>query len=262
MRKIDNLGLILCDLQSELFEESHKLNCSSEVFIRRFMNSNIVKEFDKEAILDDTLTKDDIFDALEEEYGISNYGSIKYTKEELYWIGHIYRYFSYTYELPSKKVYKIIKPKELRSLYQSYHTFDTEFALERILEAKKIDVNIDYTEKMLELLRKKINNQNTYYITVEDKDFDKNKEKKRNIEFMVDKEIKVKDVIVYKNNANKESFKTRVVDIYFFNNYEELYNAHKKLIKEYEEKINIILQKYSEEINKYGISMIEVEEIK
>lgn len=80
---------------------------------------------------------------------------------------------------------------------------------------------------------------------------------------MLDSEVKVKDVIIYKNKDNKESFKTRVIDIYFFNNYEELYNAHKKLIQEDEEKLNKILQKYSkEEINEQGISMIKVEEIK
>lgn len=52
---------------------------------------------------------------------------------------------------------------------------------------------------------------------------------------MLESGVKVKGVIIYKNKDNKESFKTRVVDIYFFNNYEELYNAHKKLIQEDEE---------------------------
>ena len=66
------------------------------------------------------------------------YGSVKYTKNELYWIGYIYRYYSYTYELTSRQVYKKVKPKELRGLFLPYHTMDLEQALERILEAKHL----------------------------------------------------------------------------------------------------------------------------
>ena len=78
MRTIDNDGLILCDLQSELFENSLILDCSSEIFIRRFMNSKIVKRFDSTQILDDTLTISNIYEHLVNEYGESSYGSTKY----------------------------------------------------------------------------------------------------------------------------------------------------------------------------------------
>ena len=108
MKTIDNNGLILCDIQSELFENSMNLDCSSEIFIRRFMNSSIVKKFDSTQLLDDTLTINDIFEELTNEYGDSMYGSVKYSKNELYWIGHFYRYFCYTYEISSKQAYKII----------------------------------------------------------------------------------------------------------------------------------------------------------
>jgi hypothetical protein len=80
----------------------------------------------------------DAIQRIEEEYGHSKYGSVKYTKNELYWIGYIYRYYSYTYELSSVHVYKIVKPKELRSLFLPYHTMDPAQAIERILEAKNL----------------------------------------------------------------------------------------------------------------------------
>lgn len=48
----------------------------------------------------------------------------------------MYRYFSYTYDYSSSKVYKIVKPKELRGLFLPYHTMDTAAVIERILEAK------------------------------------------------------------------------------------------------------------------------------
>lgn len=59
----------------------------------------------------------------------------------MFWIGYIYRYFSYTYQKTSKQVYKIIKPKELRGLFLPYHTMDPAQAIERILEAKGLPVN-------------------------------------------------------------------------------------------------------------------------
>lgn len=60
---------------------------------------------------------------------------------EMYWIGYIYRYFAATYDLASPKVYKIVKPKELRGLFLPYHTLDAAQAIERILEAKGLLIN-------------------------------------------------------------------------------------------------------------------------
>ena len=40
------------------------------------------------------------------------------------------------HELSSAQVYKIVKPKELRGLFLTYHTMDPAQAIERILEAK------------------------------------------------------------------------------------------------------------------------------
>lgn len=141
MRQIDRDGLLLCKIQGNLFEESlSKTDCSSEVFIRRYMNSNVVKELDSLSFLDDTKTTDNIFEELNKEYGVSTYGKSRFNKEALYWMGYIYRYFSYTYDLSSKQVYKIIKPKELNEVYLPYHTFDPKFAIERILEEKNISL--------------------------------------------------------------------------------------------------------------------------
>ena len=44
-------------------------------------------------------------------------------------------------EKSSSQVYKIIKPKELRELFFSYHTMDPSQAIERILEAKGYPIN-------------------------------------------------------------------------------------------------------------------------
>ena len=39
---------------------------------------------------------------------------------EIYWIGYLYRYFAFIYEISSVQVYKIVKPKELRGLFLPY----------------------------------------------------------------------------------------------------------------------------------------------
>lgn len=150
MRKIDHDGLLLCKIQGSIFENSlKKTSTSSEIFIRRFMFSNIAKEFDSKAYLDSSITKDEVFELIDDEYGESSYGKNKYSGDALYWIGYLYRYFSYTYELTSKQVYRYVKPKELNGLYLAYHSFDCAQAIERILEAKNISFDADEQNKRL-----------------------------------------------------------------------------------------------------------------
>ena len=162
MKKIGRDGLLLCELQATAFENSiDKMDSSSEIFIRRFMKSNIAKRMDDESILESNLQANDILQLVDEEYGVSHYGTVKYTHNEMYWIGYLYRYFAFTYELSSVQVYKIVKPKELRGLFLPYHTMDPAQAVERILEAKGMILNDDRElERQYEIF-KKIRSQTT-----------------------------------------------------------------------------------------------------
>lgn len=156
VKKIDNDGLLLCKIQAETFEKSiDKMNSSSEIFIRRFMKSRIAVRMDNKSILDSNIQSNDILQLVDEEYGPTDYGSVKYSHDEMYWIGYVYRYFSYTYDLLSSQVYKIIKPKELRGLFLPYHTLDPSQAIERILEAKGLllDEN-DELNRQYEIFKK------------------------------------------------------------------------------------------------------------
>ncbi len=102
----------------------------------------------------------DILKLIDEEYGKSEYGSVKYSLDELYWIGYIYRYYAYTYDKTSKQVYKIVKPKELRDLFLPYHTMDPAQAIDRILEAKGLVNTDDYEERRQFEIFKKIRKTN------------------------------------------------------------------------------------------------------
>ena len=163
MRKITNDGLLLCKIQAETFEKSiDKMDTSSEIFVRRFMRSSIVKQLDNEAILATNLQANDILDFINEEYGVSNYGSVKYSKDEMYWIGYIYRYFAYTYEWTSSRIYKNIKPKELRGVYLPYQTLDPSQAIERILEAKGLPTNEEEELQRQYAIFRRIRNEAKY----------------------------------------------------------------------------------------------------
>ena len=157
MIKLDRDGLSLCKIQGELFEKSiTNVTTSSSIFIRRFMNSMVAKEFDSKDFLNETTSINDIYRSLEEEFGKSEYGSIKFNSEVMFWIGYIYRYFSYTYNLNSKQVYKIIKPNELNELYYVYHTFDCANAIERVLEEKGISFEKEQlNDRLLAMIRSK-----------------------------------------------------------------------------------------------------------
>lgn len=154
MRAFDETGLKLSRMQAELFVLSAtKLECSSPIFLRRFMLSKVAARMDQDGFLYESCTVDGILQEIEEEFGATNYGKEKYSTEELYWIGYLYRYWCYTYEKSSKQVYKLMKPKELRGLYYPYHSLDPAQAIERILESKNLGEE-DLTQKGVEILRR------------------------------------------------------------------------------------------------------------
>lgn len=159
MKKIDEMGLKLCKIQADVFAESvSKTDCSSLVFLRRFLYSSVAKRMDVGGFLFEACDIDEIFREIDAEFGESSYGKEKLAVEELYWIGYIYRYWCYTYEKTSKQIYKIIKPKELRDLYYPYHSLDPAQAIDRILEAKGLREE-DMTQKGVQIFRELLNRE-------------------------------------------------------------------------------------------------------
>lgn len=154
MRDFDKDGRCLCEMQGQIFEESvTKYDTSSAIFIRRFMKSELAASMDDPAFLDRPLNVNDAYDLLDSEYGKSTYGKEKYSGDEMFWIGYIYRYWSYTYEWPSKKIYRVINGPELRSVYYPYHSLDPAKAISRILESKQVLYKTDNIELGVKMLR-------------------------------------------------------------------------------------------------------------
>ena len=157
MKDIDSLGLQLCKMQGDLFVASKRATGGSAVFIRRFMNSAVAKRMDDGTIAFSAEDKGALLAEIAAEYNNKEYGKEKYADEELYWIGYLYRYWSYCAETTSKCIYKTIGAREMRELYYPYHSLDPKQAIERIKEAKNA-VREDEVEDGVKILRRIIHN--------------------------------------------------------------------------------------------------------
>ena len=159
MKKLSAQDLEACRFQGSLFEASAELcDCSSPIFVRRFMNSELARRFDEHPALAESSTKQSLVDELDEEYGSSTYGTVRYGPEILYWMGYLYRYWNIAYGTPSKQIYKVVQARELSELYYPYHSLDPTQAIERICEAKSLEPeeahpSDGYIEEGVKLLR-------------------------------------------------------------------------------------------------------------
>ena len=134
MRQLDNIGNKLCEYQADLFEHSAKYtDCSSLVFVRQFMISDIACRMDKGAFVFESLDLPACLDELSKEKKLTQ-GKEKYPGYILRWIGYMYRYIAYTRNLPSRYLFLKVKTKKMYSLYEAYHSLDPEAAAIRILE--------------------------------------------------------------------------------------------------------------------------------
>lgn len=130
-REFNSDGLLLCKIQVQIFENSvDKMKCDSETFVKNFMNSEIVKMLDSEGILETNYQWRDVLDFFNDEFIVGDFEEVKYSKYEMYWIGHLYRYYSFIYMLSSDLIYRIAKPNDLRGLCLSEYTLNSSHILE------------------------------------------------------------------------------------------------------------------------------------
>lgn len=152
MRKMTNNGLLLCKIQADLFANYASFtHCSPYVFIRRFLFSDLAKRFDDTTVLLDSSSNQTFIDEIDEQFGKTTFGGGKsINREVMYWIGYVYRYWAYTYEIPSSELFGKVQPKILEKRYELYHSMDVEYLIERIIEEEHIDLMT--TKQLLDLL--------------------------------------------------------------------------------------------------------------
>ena len=76
MREFDYNGFLLTEYQAKLFEKSVDLNCSSPVFLRRFLHSDLVNILDEN---DSTILPLDVNEGIKSIMG--QFGDTSYEKK-------------------------------------------------------------------------------------------------------------------------------------------------------------------------------------
>lgn len=123
----------LCDIQGRLFERSLAHGFDSCDFICKFMNSDVALHLDLKFDFFQWAGEAYLLDALCDEVRIEK-TERTFSKDALYWAGYVYRYWHYYKNLSSKEIYKIADAKTMAQVYLSYHTLDTEMAIDRLCE--------------------------------------------------------------------------------------------------------------------------------
>lgn len=142
MRKFDHDGLLLSEYQGKLFEKSTELNCSSPVFIRRFLHSDLLEKLDNENVQLLSLDVNEGINSILEQFGDTTYGKERYSASALFWMGYMYRYIAYTREQSTSYVMELFKHKQMNDVYYSYHTQDPEWCIRSLLELNNLSEEI------------------------------------------------------------------------------------------------------------------------
>ena len=134
MKTFDHDGLLLAEYQGKIFEKSTELRCSTAVFLRRFLHSDLLKKMDLNDVTSLSLDVNEGMESIQDQFGESDYGKNKYSKSAMFWIGYIYRYLSYTRGVTTKFVMRLFPYKQLNDVYYSFHTQDPEWCVHSLLE--------------------------------------------------------------------------------------------------------------------------------
>lgn len=142
MREFDHNGLLLAEFQGKLFEKSAEMNCSSPIFIRRFLHSKLLKNLDSENNSSISLDVNEGILSILEQFGNSSYGKEKYSKNALFWMGYLYRYIAYTREQETAYIMDLFKHKQMNAVYYSFHTQDPEWCISSLLDLNNLSDDI------------------------------------------------------------------------------------------------------------------------
>lgn len=135
---MNELQLKMCDIQGRLFELSADKNYGSANFVKVFMASEVAKA------LDSTYNR---MQWAGEEYLLEEIGTIAgdkleksgeiYSKDILYWMGYLYRFWHYYTSEDSAKIYKQAPVGTMKRNYVMFHTMAPELAVEDLKEIYK-----------------------------------------------------------------------------------------------------------------------------
>ena len=132
---MNELQLKLCDIQGRLFELSAEKRYNSAAFVKAFMSSNTAKELDSKYNRMQWAGEEYLLEEVVSAAGdaLTSDGEI-FSKDILYWIGYIYRYWHYYSGEDSAKIYKQAPVETMKRNYMIFHTMDPVLAIEDLKE--------------------------------------------------------------------------------------------------------------------------------
>lgn len=156
MRQFDHNGLLMAEYQGKLFEKSEEMNCSSPIFIRRFLHSNLLNNLDNDSSV--AFDVNEGIQSIIEQFGDSSYGKEKYSRASLFWMGYMYRYIAYTREQATSYVMKLFSHKQMNDVYYVYHTQDPEWCIESLLNLNNLSGSVfDNNSRLKNIIKEKQN---------------------------------------------------------------------------------------------------------
>lgn len=133
---MNELQLKMCDVQGRLFELSADRKYSSSAFIKAFMTSSVAKSLDSKFNHMQWAGEEYLLDEIVSSVGseVFSKGGAILSKDVLYWIGYIYRYWHYYTGEESSKIYKQAPVETMKRNYMIFHTMDPVVAIEDLKE--------------------------------------------------------------------------------------------------------------------------------
>lgn len=128
----------LCDIQGRLFELSVEKGYDSELFVKNFMLSKVAEDLDSSYNRMQWAGEEYLLEEVADECGsaLEKNGKVV-TKDEIYWMGYIYRYWHYYKCENSKQIYKQAPYERMRINYLMFHTMAPEMAIDDLIEIYK-----------------------------------------------------------------------------------------------------------------------------
>ncbi|MCI6005761.1 MAG: hypothetical protein SOY73_01155 [Blautia sp.] len=132
---MNELQLKLCDIQGRLFELSADKKYDSASFVKVFMTSGTAKALDSTYNRMQWAGEEYLLEEVISAAGrkLNQSGEV-YSKDVLYWMGYLYRYWHYYSGEDSAKIYRQAPVGTMKRNYLMFHTMAPELAIENLKE--------------------------------------------------------------------------------------------------------------------------------
>lgn len=136
-----DLGLIeskLCEVQGSLFASFADTNYNPESLVKTFMTGELGKKYDSKYNCMQWFGEEYLLETLLDEYKDQlEVKTEEYSKDALFWMGYVYRFWHYYKNDTSKNIYRIAPFKTMNINYLMFHALSVEYAIDDLIEINR-----------------------------------------------------------------------------------------------------------------------------